>query len=110
MSTLPERFADLEPFVADWALPTRAERYAVRLAKPHGELVAFYDTIAPRAEEAIAYLNGLDINDIAGRCHQAATPALLDDPDLLRRQCVQAEPHPGFRRGILRHGRRAGGV
>jgi hypothetical protein len=25
-------------------------------------LVAFYDAIAPRAEEAIAYLDGLDIN------------------------------------------------
>jgi hypothetical protein len=62
--TLPEQFSDLEPFVDDWALPTRAQRYDARLSKPFEELVAFYDAIAPRAEEAIAYLNGLDIDDL----------------------------------------------
>lgn len=59
---LPEGFTELAPFVADWAQPTRAARYEARLAKPYDELVRFYDAIAPRAEEAIAYLNGLDIN------------------------------------------------
>jgi hypothetical protein len=59
--TLPERFADLEPWVEDWAKATRAERYAARLAKTTGELEAFYDAIAPRAEEAIAYLDTLDL-------------------------------------------------
>jgi hypothetical protein len=59
---LPEAFTDLEPFVVDWALPTRAQRYQMRLSKPYDELVRFYDAIAPRAEEAIAYLNELDIN------------------------------------------------
>jgi hypothetical protein len=62
--TLPEQFSDLEPFVADWALATRAQRYDARLSKPFDELVAFYDAVAPRAEEAIAYLNGLDIDDL----------------------------------------------
>jgi hypothetical protein len=62
--TLPEGFADLEPYVADWACPTRQERYAMRLSKTIDELQAFYDAIAPRAEEAIAYLNGLDLNDL----------------------------------------------
>src|SRR5215813_14841110 len=61
-SALPRGFSDLEPLVADWALPTRAERYAARLDRPFPELVAFYDAVAPRAEEAIAYLDGLDIN------------------------------------------------
>ena len=59
---LPQAFADLEPFVADWALPTRKQRYEARLSKPYDELVRFYDAVAPRAEEAIEYLNGLDIN------------------------------------------------
>ena len=58
---LPDGFAELEPYVADWAKPTRAERYATRLAKPFAETVAFYDAIAPRAEEAIAYLDTLDL-------------------------------------------------
>jgi hypothetical protein len=61
---LPEGFSDLEPFVSDWALPTRAQRYEARLSKHYDELVAFYDAIAPRAEEAIAYLNRLDINEL----------------------------------------------
>ncbi len=60
-SALPKGFSDLEPYVADWALATRAERYAARLDRPFEELVDFYDAIAPRAEEAIAYLDGLDI-------------------------------------------------
>jgi hypothetical protein len=61
-NSLPEAFSELEPYVADWALPTRAERYAARLDRPFPELVEFYDAIAPRAEEAIAYLDGLDID------------------------------------------------
>jgi hypothetical protein len=61
---LPDGFADLEPFVTDWALPTRAQRYGARLSKPYDELVGFYDAVAPRAEEAIAHLDGLDINGL----------------------------------------------
>jgi hypothetical protein len=61
---LPQAFSELQPFVADWALPTRAQRYQARLSKPFDELVTFYDAVAPRAEEAIAYLNGLDIDDL----------------------------------------------
>jgi hypothetical protein len=61
-NALPEAFSELEPYVAAWALPTRAERYAARLDRPFDELVAFYDAVAPRAEDAIAYLDGRDIN------------------------------------------------
>jgi hypothetical protein len=61
-NTLPDGFSELETYVVDWALPTRAERYAARLDRPFDDLVAFYDAVAPRAEEAVAYLDGLDIN------------------------------------------------
>ena len=66
MSTkpLPAPFADLERWVADWAKPTRDERYATRKSKPLEELEAFYDAIAPRAEEAIRYLNQLDLREL----------------------------------------------
>jgi hypothetical protein len=64
MPALPQAFSDLEQFVADWALPTRAQRYEARLSKPFDELVRFYDAMAPRAEEAIGHLNGLDIDDL----------------------------------------------
>ncbi len=59
---LPEGFSELEPRVEQWALPTRAQRYAARLDRPYADLVAFYDTIAPHAERAIAYLDTLDID------------------------------------------------
>jgi hypothetical protein len=61
---LPEGFAELEPYVADWARPTRAERYATRLSKTIDELDEFYDAIAPHAEAAIAHLDALDLNDL----------------------------------------------
>ncbi|NKQ51484.1 hypothetical protein HFP15_01155 [Amycolatopsis sp. K13G38] len=64
MSILPEPFRELEPFVDDWAKPTRQERYDTRLAKTIDELGVFYDAIAPRAEEAIAYLNELDLREL----------------------------------------------
>lgn len=63
-SPLPEQFSDLDEFVAAWALPTRQQRYAARLDKPFDELATFYDAVAPRAEEAVAYLDALDIDDL----------------------------------------------
>jgi hypothetical protein len=61
---LPDRFADLEPYVEDWARATRKERYETRLSKSIEEIQAFYDAIAPRAEEAIAYLDALDLRNL----------------------------------------------
>jgi hypothetical protein len=62
VSSLPAGFEELEPWVVDWARPTRAERYAMRLSKTFDELAAFYDAIASRAEEAIIHLDGLDLS------------------------------------------------
>jgi hypothetical protein len=62
--SLPDGFADLEPYVADWARPTRSERYAMRLSKSIDELEEFYDAIAPHAEAAVEHLNGLDLNNL----------------------------------------------
>ena len=61
---LPEGFDDLEPYVADWARATRAERYETRLSKTIEELDEFYDAIAPRAEEAIDYLDGFALDEL----------------------------------------------
>src|SRR5262245_32502088 len=61
---LPEGFADLEPFVSDWARSSRKERYDVRLSKTIEELCAFYDAIAPRAEEAVSYLDRFDLDHL----------------------------------------------
>ena len=56
----PRASPNSNQYVADWALATRAERYAARLDRPFDELVEFYDAVAPHAEEAIAYLDGLE--------------------------------------------------
>lgn len=59
--TLPETFADLEPF-ADWCLATEAERYAKRLSSSMDELQAFYDAALPRLEDAMAHLDALPLD------------------------------------------------
>lgn len=61
---LPPEFADLEPFARNWSLPSENERQARRLASTFAELEALYDAVAPRAPEAIAYLDRLDIDDL----------------------------------------------
>lgn len=56
-TALPPEFADLERFVADWALPTEKERYFKLLAREVDELRPFFDAMLPRAEAIIAYLS-----------------------------------------------------
>jgi hypothetical protein len=62
---LPEGFSEIEKWVDDWALPTRAERYRARLERPYDDLVAFYDGMAPHAERAIAHLDERNINALS---------------------------------------------
>ena len=59
--TFPSEFADLEPF-AEWALEHERDRYAKRLASTMDELQAFYDAAFPRLEDAMAYVDALDVN------------------------------------------------
>ena len=63
-TSLPAGFEELEPWVNDWVQPGRDERYAVRLSKSIDELSEFYDAIAARAEDALEYLDALDLNDL----------------------------------------------
>ncbi|WP_433152892.1 hypothetical protein ACQPZ8_18995 [Actinomadura nitritigenes] len=58
-AVLPGEFADLEPFAEKWCLATEQERYGTRLASTTEEMQEFYDAVVPRAEEAMAYLEGL---------------------------------------------------
>jgi hypothetical protein len=52
---LPSEFADLEPYAKTWCLATEAERYAQRLASSMVEMLALYDAVVARAEDAIVY-------------------------------------------------------
>jgi hypothetical protein len=60
-NVLPAEFADLEPY-AMWALETEGERFAKRLASSMDELQAFYDAAFPRLEDAMTYLDQLELD------------------------------------------------
>jgi len=64
---LPDEFADLEPFAADWALPSERERFAKRLASSMEQMQAFYDATFPRAQAALAYLDRLELQKLPER-------------------------------------------
>ncbi|MFC4376259.1 hypothetical protein ACFO5K_19355 [Nocardia halotolerans] len=64
MPMLPAEFDDLEPFAADWCLATEPERYAKRLACSMDEMQALYDAAFPRIEDAIAYCDKFEWDDL----------------------------------------------
>lgn len=55
--TLPDGFEDLERFAASWALPSERERNRQRLSSSMAEIQELYDTLLPRIEKIIEYLN-----------------------------------------------------
>jgi hypothetical protein len=62
--TLPEEFADLDQFVADWDLATEGERYAKRLASDMSVMQAFYDSAMPRLADAMTYCDNYPLHDL----------------------------------------------
>jgi len=60
--SLPQQFAALEPFVAEWALPYEAERLTKLTRTPIEELKVFYDEMFARAEEIKRYLEGFKLD------------------------------------------------
>ena len=62
---LPTSFEDLEPLVADgWSLSTWTERNTKRYASTMEELQSFYDGLMARADDALAYLAKIDLDNI----------------------------------------------
>lgn len=64
MSRLPSEFAELEPFVEEWALENEHDRFVKLTATSIETLRVFYDAVVPRAEEISDYLNALDLDDL----------------------------------------------
>lgn len=60
---LPTEFADLEPYIG-WDLATEPERYAKRLASTMPEMQDFYNAAFPRLEDAIAFCDKFDLDDL----------------------------------------------
>jgi hypothetical protein len=63
-SSLPAGFADLEPFVAEWAVSTMAERLSRRVNSTPESRLKFYRTVGPRTDAALMYLNDFPLEDI----------------------------------------------
>jgi hypothetical protein len=61
---LPPAFVDLEPFADRWCLATESERYAQRLGAPMDEMLALYDAILPRLDEALSHCNLFPLTDM----------------------------------------------
>jgi len=61
---LPEQFKDLESFVGTWALATQTERKKKRVSSTIEELRVFHDTILPRMDEIILYLNQFSLDNM----------------------------------------------
>jgi len=63
--SLPEGFEDLSCFVKKWAVEPLSKRQKARVESSLQELREFYDTMLPKADKAIAYLNQLDLNKLS---------------------------------------------
>lgn len=60
--SLPKGFADLEPFLAYWAVPTSQERRERRETASMEEIEEFYQAILPHAPVAIEYLQAFPLD------------------------------------------------
>lgn len=56
-TSLPAAFADLERFVADWALTNEKERHRRMIDRGIDALRVFYDAMLPRYPAIVDYLN-----------------------------------------------------
>ena len=61
---LPEPFSDLQPFVKEWALPARAQRFNKRWNSDMEQIGAFYNAMLPRLDDIVAYLNTFKLSEI----------------------------------------------
>lgn len=64
---LPEGFAELEPFVPYWSVPTTQERRERREAASMDDIMAFYKPMLALAPAAIAHLEPLPIDDLPAK-------------------------------------------
>ncbi len=64
---LPAPFADWEPYAATWCLATEHARREQRMHSTQAQLEQFYTAVKPRLDEAIQYLNGFALDQLAAR-------------------------------------------
>jgi hypothetical protein len=64
--TLGSGFEDLEVWGQKWCLNSDLERLTERVDSTFEDLVIFYDTLLPRMDEIIEYLNEFPVDDLSG--------------------------------------------
>lgn len=64
---LPSAFSDLEPFAAQWCCASFNQRLQRRAASTMDVLQAFYAAVQPRADAALIYLEGFDLDALPPR-------------------------------------------
>lgn len=62
--TLPAPFAALEPFVAEWALPTMAARRDRRLSSSAAERASFYAAMSPLIADVMTHLSRVPLQEL----------------------------------------------
>ena len=65
MPLLPPAYATLEPFAAQWALPTTVERAARRSQSTAAERQAFYDAVSPIAAQTLDALDAKPLSELS---------------------------------------------
>lgn len=63
---LPDRFAELEPFLARWAVSGTAERARLRGASEADERARFFAAAGPRLDEALDHLDRMALRELPG--------------------------------------------
>jgi hypothetical protein len=63
-SQLPKGFAALECWLDDWVLPDSSARLDKRMRSSLDELRAFYDSMLPHADAALAYLSQRQLGEL----------------------------------------------
>lgn len=73
---LPSQFGDLLRFTDKWIISTEAGRHHERLNSSFEELKDLYDTMLPRMDEVIQYLNGFKLEELPEKENNLMTLAL----------------------------------
>ncbi|AIO37940.1 hypothetical protein DM40_5486 [Burkholderia cenocepacia] len=98
---LPKGFESLEPFLDRWNAPTSHARWINRAATPYAEIVAFYEAMSARAEEATVHLEQFSLDDmpvpeqnlfrlLLAMCHAAIAVEMHEAPGIRHAPPVHA--------------------
>ncbi len=105
---LPEGFAPLETWAADWAQATHNDRWDKRLRSTAAELRAFYDAILPWLERILAHADQYPLGELppdAARLFDLALMHAEIAPNVELYRCDPHVPHSfEERRFIAVHG------